>query len=89
MSRETPTLGHQSGNSCEPDGELPAGFEPLELLDEEALQDLGTLEEGRVVGVVVAAVVEHFGHVRHKLCQLAVVTELQPALHGGQVWGTI
>ena len=85
---ETPTLGHPSGIGCEQDEGLPACFEALELLDEEALQDLSALEEGRVVGVVVAAIVKHFGHVRHKLCQLAVVTELQPALHGGQVWRT-
>ena len=63
----------------------PAGLEALELLDEEVLQDLGTLVEGRVTGVVVAAVVKDFGHVRHKLCQLDVVSPLQPVLHGGEV----
>ena len=64
---------------------LPAGFEPFEFLDKEGLQNLGTLVEGRVAGVVVAAVVEDFGHVRHKLCQLDVLALLQPLLHGGKV----
>lgn len=63
----------------------PASFETFELLHEEALQDLGALEEGRVVGVVVAAVVEDFGHVRHKLRELVVMPLLQPAFHGGEV----
>ena len=57
-------------------GVLPAGFETFELLDEEVLQDLRTLVEGRVAGVVVAAVVEDFGHVRHELGQLDVVALL-------------
>lgn len=64
------SLGKRAGSDITV---LPAGFEALELLDEEVLQDLGTLVEGRVAGVVVAAVVEDFGHVRHKLCQLDVL----------------
>lgn len=64
---------------------LPAGFEAFEFLDKEGLQNLGTLVEGRVAGVVVAAVVEDFGHVRHKLCQLDVLPLLYPLLHGGKV----
>lgn len=53
-----------------------AGFETFELLDEEVLQDLRTLVEGRVAGVVIAAVVKDFGHVRHELRQLDVVALL-------------
>lgn len=64
---------------------LPAGFEPFEFLDKEGLQNLSTLVEGRVTGVVVAAVVEDFGHVRHKLCQLDVFALLYPLLHSGKV----
>lgn len=55
---------------------LPAGFEAFEFLDEEGLQNLGTLVEGRVTGVVVAAVVKDFGHVRYELCQLDVLALL-------------
>ncbi len=55
---------------------LPAGFEAFEFLDKEVLQNLGTLVEGRVTGVVVAAVVEDFGHVRYELCQLNVLALL-------------
>lgn len=51
---------------------LPAGFEALELLDKEALQNLGTLVEGGLAWVVVSAVVKDFGHVCYKLCQLHV-----------------
>lgn len=60
---------------------LPAGFEPFELLDKEVLEDLGALVERRVAGVVVSAVVEDFGHVRHELRQPDVVALLQPLLH--------
>lgn len=52
---------------------LPAGFKTFEFLDKEGLQNLGTLVEGRVAGVVVAAVVEDFGHVCYKLGQLDVL----------------
>lgn len=55
---------------------LPAGFKAFEFLDEERLQNLGTLVEGRVAGVVVAAVVEDFGHVGYKLSQLDVLALL-------------
>lgn len=55
---------------------LPAGFEAFELLDKEVLQNLSTLVEGRVAGVVVAAVIEDFGHVRYKLCQLHILALL-------------
>lgn len=55
---------------------LPAGFKAFEFLDKESLQNLGTLVEGRVAGVVVAAVVEDFGHVCYKLCQLDVLALL-------------
>lgn len=65
----------------------PAGFEALELLDEEGLQNLGTLVKGRVAGVVVPAVVEDFGHVCYKFGQFDVVSLVQLLLHGGQVWG--
>lgn len=51
---------------------LPAGFEAFELLDEEVLQNLGTLVKGRVAGIVVSAVVKDFGHVCYKFCQLDV-----------------
>lgn len=54
----------------------PAGFKAFELLDEEVLQNFGTLVEGWVAGVVVAAVVEDFGHVCYKLSQLDVLTPL-------------
>lgn len=63
----------------------PAGFETFELLHKEGLQHLGALEEGRVVGVVVAAVVKDFGHVGHKLCQLVIMSLLQTGFHGGEV----
>lgn len=53
-----------------------AGFEAFELLDKEVFQNLGTLVEGRVAGVVVAAVVEDFGHVCYKLRQLDVLAFL-------------
>lgn len=64
---------------------LPAGFKAFEFLDKEGLQNLCTLVEGRVAGVVVAAVVEDFGHVCYKLCQLDVLALLQPLLHGRKV----
>lgn len=51
----------------------PAGFEAFELLDEEVLQNLGTLVKRRVAGVVVPAVVEDFGHVCYELGQLDVL----------------
>lgn len=54
----------------------PAGFKAFELLDEEVLQNFGTLVEGWVAGVVVAAVVEDFGHVCYKLSQLDVLAPL-------------
>ena len=73
--------GSEAGRQCV----SPAGLEALELLDEEVLQDLGTLVEGRVAWIVVAAVVKDFGHVRNKLRQLDVVSPLQPVLHGGEV----
>lgn len=52
---------------------LPAGFEAFEFLDKEVLQNLGTLVKGRVAGIVVSAVVEDFGHVCYKFCQLDVL----------------
>lgn len=55
---------------------LPAGLEAFELLDKEGLQNFGTLVEGRVAGVVVAAVVEDFGHVCYELRQLDVLALL-------------
>lgn len=55
---------------------LPAGLEAFELLDKEGLQYFGTLVEGRVAGVVVAAVVEDFGHVCYELRQLDVLALL-------------
>lgn len=45
---------------------LPACFESFELLYKEGFQELGTLVKRWVAGVVVAAVVENFGHVRYK-----------------------
>lgn len=54
----------------------PAGLKAFEFLDEEGLQNLGALVEGRVAGVVVAAVVEDFGHVGYKLRQLDVLALL-------------
>lgn len=64
---------------------LPAGLEAFQLLYEEGFEHLGALEEGRVVGVVVAAVVEDFGHVRHELCELLVMSLLQTGFHCGKV----
>lgn len=55
---------------------LPAGFKTFEFLDKEVLQNLGTLVEGRVAGVVVAAVVEDFGHVCYELRELDVLAPL-------------
>ncbi len=55
---------------------LPAGFEAFKFLDKEVLQNLGTLVEGRVARVVVAAIVKDFGHVRYELRQLDVLTPL-------------
>lgn len=55
---------------------LPASFEAFELLDKEVLQNLGTLVEGRVTGVIVSAVVEDFGHVCYKFCQLDILAFL-------------
>lgn len=55
---------------------LPASFETFELLYKEAFKHLRTLKEGRVIGVVVAAVVKYFGHVGHKLCDLVVMALL-------------
>lgn len=51
----------------------PARFKTFELLHKEGFQHLCTLKEGRVVGVVVAAVVEDFGHVGDKLGQLVIM----------------
>lgn len=64
---------------------LPAGFKAFEFLDKEGLQNLGTLVKGRVTGVVVAAVVEDFGHVGHKLRELVVMSLLQTGFHRGEV----
>ena len=55
---------------------LPAGFKAFELLDKEVLQNFGTLVEGWVAGVIVAAIVEDFGHVCYKLSQLDVLAPL-------------
>ena len=51
--------------------ELPP--EQVHLLDEERLKYLGTPVEWCVRGVVVAAVVEHLGHVADELVEISVV----------------
>lgn len=64
---------------------LPACFKSFEFLYKEGLQKLGTLVKGRVAGIVVAAVVEDFGHVRYEFRELVVKTLLYPLLHRRQV----
>lgn len=64
---------------------LPACFESFEFLYKERLQELSTLVKRRVAGIVVAAVVEDFGHVRYELCEFAVKVFLYPLLHRRQV----
>lgn len=64
----------------------PARFESFKLLHKEGFQLLGTLEEGRVIGVVIAAVVKYFGHVGHELCELVVMSLLQTGFHCGKVY---
>lgn len=70
---------------CTYKSSLPARFETFQLLYKEAFKHLGTLKEGRVIGVVVAAVVKDFGHVGHKLGELVVMPFLQTAFHCGKV----
>lgn len=65
---------------------LPAPFETFKLLYKEGFEHLCTLKEGRVVGVVIAAVVKDFGHVGHKLCELVVMSLLQTGFHCGEVY---
>lgn len=60
---------------------LPARFKTFELLHKEGFQHLCTLKEGRVIGVVVAAVVKDFGHVCDKLCELVIMPLLQTGFH--------
>lgn len=60
---------------------LPARFKTFELLHEEGFQHLCTLKEGRVIGVVVAAVVKDFGHICDKLCELVIMPLLQTGFH--------
>lgn len=64
---------------------LPACFEGFKLLDEEGLQHLSALIEGRVAGVVVSTVIEDPGHVCYVLGQLTVVTLQQTLLHRREV----
>lgn len=64
----------------------PAGLKTFEFLDEEGLQNLGALVEGRVAGVVVSTVVEDFGHVGYKLRQLDILALLKLLFDGGEVW---
>lgn len=60
---------------------LPARFKTFELLHKEGFQHLCTLKEGRVIGVVVAAVVKDFGHICDKLCELVIMSLLQTGFH--------
>lgn len=67
---------------------LPARFKAFQLLHKEGLQHLRTLKEGGVVGVVVATVVENFGHICHELRELLVMSLLQMGFHGGEICGS-
>lgn len=75
-----PSLGGGGGG-----GGLPACFEGFKLLDEEGLEHLCALVEGRVAGVVVSTVIEDPGHVCYVLRQLTVVPLQHALLHRGEV----